>query len=189
MSAENSVLLIESLLSANVSVGSELYFPRGAQIQKIRRTGETMIDNPAPRRFNGVWRLAAIRDRLPDGTVQDHPDFGKDVDGFLVYTASGHISVQFMRRDRRPWQREDAPTDTERLDAARGYGAYAGRYEVEEAAGIVLHHVETALIPNRVGVTLVRSFSFEGERLTLSPPRFMRGGDEVERSLVWCRVG
>ena len=34
---------------------------------------------------------------------------------------------------------------------ARGYGAYAGRYEVDEAAGVVRHHVETAFIPNRVG--------------------------------------
>jgi hypothetical protein len=148
-----------------------------------------MLNSAAAQRFIGVWRLQAIRDRSPGGRIQDHPDFGHNVDGFLVYTGSGHVSVQFMRRDRPPWRREDDPTDAERAEAARGYGAYAGRFEVDEAAGVVLHHVETALIPNRVGVTLTRSFSFEGKRLMLSPPRLRRGGVEVDRTLVWRRVG
>ena len=30
----------------------------------------------AASRFVGVWRLESIRDRLPDGRVEDHPDFG-----------------------------------------------------------------------------------------------------------------
>jgi hypothetical protein len=147
-----------------------------------------MLNSPAARRLVGVWRLEAIRDRSPDGRIQDHPDFGPDVDGLLVYTGSGHVSVQFMRRNRRPWQREDDPTDAERVEAARGYGAYAGRYEVDETAGAVLHHVETALIPNRAGVTLTRSFSFEAETLTLSPPPSRRDGVEVLRTLVWRRL-
>jgi hypothetical protein len=148
-----------------------------------------MLDGPTSRRFSGVWRLETIRDRLPDGTVRDPPDFGTDVDGLLVYTGGGYVSVQFMRRDRRPWQREDDPTDAERVEAARGYGAYAGRYEVDETAGVVLHHVETALIPNRVGVTLMRSFSFDGETLTLAPPPLRADGVEIRRTLVWRRIG
>jgi len=147
-----------------------------------------MKNDPAARRLVGVWRLEAIRDRLPDRRVADHPDFGPEVDGILVYTASGHVSVQFMRCGRTAWRAEDAPTGAERAKAARGYGAYAGRFEVDEEAGVVRHHVETALIPNRVGVTLERSFSVEGERLTLSPPVFTRRGVEIERSLVWRRM-
>ena len=148
-----------------------------------------MLDGPAARRFVGVWRLEAIRDRVAGGSERDHPDFGPSPDGFLVYTESGHVSVQFMRRDRPRWASEDDPTDAERAEAARGYGAYVGRYEVDETAGVVLHHVETALIPNRVGATLTRSFSFQGQTLTLSPPRLRRGGVEVDRMLVWRRVG
>ena len=148
-----------------------------------------MLDGPAARRFVGVWRLETICDRLPDGRVQDHPDFGPRPDGFLVYTESGHVSVQFMRRDRPRWRKEDDATNAERAEAARGYGAYAGRYEVDETAGVVRHRVEIALTPNRVGVTLTRSFSFEGETLTLSPPRLRRDGVEVHRTLVWRRVG
>ena len=146
-----------------------------------------MKSDPASRLI-GVWRLEAIRDRLPDGRVEDHPDFGPDVDGLLIYTSTGYVSVQFMRRGRTEW-RGASPTDAEREEASRGYGAYAGRFEVDEAAGVVRHHVETALIPNRVGATLERSFSLEGKRLTLSPPVFTRNGVRVERRLVWRRVG
>jgi hypothetical protein len=148
-----------------------------------------MIGSPAARRFIGVWRLESIRDRLPDGHEEDSPDFGPRPDGFLVYTGSGHVSVQFMRRDRSRWREENDPEDAERAEAAKGYGAYAGRYEVDARAGTVLHHVETALIPNRVGVTLRRDFSFEDGRLMLHPPELRRGGVDVERTLVWRRVG
>jgi len=146
-----------------------------------------MIASKAARRFIGVWRLEAIHDRRSDGRAEDHPDFGPDPNGFLVYTESGHVSVQFMGRDRRRWRKENDPTDAERAEAARGYGAYAGRFEVDEAAGVV-RHVEIALIPNRVGVTLTRFFSFEGDRLTLSPPRFLRNGVEIHRTLEWRRL-
>jgi hypothetical protein len=60
---------------------------------------------------------------------------------------------------------------------------------VDEKAGRILHHVETALIPNRVGVTLTRFFSLEGDQLTLRPPRLLRDGLDVERTLIWRRVG
>jgi len=144
--------------------------------------------DPASRRFLGVWRLEAIRDSLPDGRVVDHPDFGPDVDGFLVYTDSGHVFVQFMRRERSPWRGEDDPSDAERAEAARGYGAYAGRFEVDESSGAVLHHVEVALIPNRVGTMIRRTFSFAEDSLTLSAPPFQRNGIEVGRSLTWKKV-
>ncbi len=147
-----------------------------------------MKRDPVARRFVGEWRLESIRDRLPGGRVEEHPDFGRDVDGVLAYTASGRMSVQFMRVGRKPWKREEAPTDAERADACRGYGAYAGRFDVDEEAGAVRHHVETALIPNRIGTTLTRFFSFEGDRLTLSPPPLRRDGTEVHRSLVWRRM-
>ena len=135
----------------------------------------------------GVWSLISIRDRLPDGTTGDPPNFGPDPAGHLVYTASGHVSVNFMRRSRLPWRSEESPTDSERAIAAAGYGAYAGRFTLH--AGFVLHHVEVALIPNRVGRDLKRFYSFSGDLLTLRPPPLTRAGVTVERSLVWRRIG
>jgi hypothetical protein len=147
-----------------------------------------MKSESSPERFLGVWRLQAIRDELPDGRFEDHPSLGAEVDGFLIYTATGHVSVQFMRREREPWRREDEPTSAERARAVEEYGAYAGRFEVDEKAGEVRHHVETALIPNRVGRTLTRHFSFSDDTLTLSPPPFDRRGTEIRRALAWKRV-
>jgi hypothetical protein len=142
----------------------------------------------ADRRFVGVWRLEAIQDSLSNGQAEGHPDFGPDPDGLLIYTESGYVSVQFLRRIRPPWRKDDDPTQASLAAAARGYGAYAGRFEVDEAAGAVHHHVQIALIPNRVGLTLTRFFSFAKDRLTLRPPRLRRGGVEVDRALVWRRV-
>jgi hypothetical protein len=140
-------------------------------------------------RLIGVWSLVSIRDRLPDGAVGDHPDFGSDPAGHLVYTASGHVSVNFMRRSRLPWKSEESPTDSERAIAAVGYGAYAGRYTLHPEEGFVLHHVQVALNPNRVGRDLKRFVSISEDLLTLRPPPLVRAGKTVERSLVWRRIG
>ena len=140
-------------------------------------------------RLLGVWSLVSIRDRLPEGRVGEPPDFGPDPAGLLVYTASGHVSVNFMRRSRPSWGSEESPTDSERAIAAAGYGAYAGRFTLHAEDGFVLHHVEVALIPNRVGRDLKRFFSFSGDLLTLRPPPLARSGASVERALIWRRVG
>lgn len=141
-------------------------------------------------RFVGVWALQSIRDREDGGPEHDLPEFGPDPEGRLVYTDSGHVSVNFMRRGRSPWASEDEPGDSDRSAAAAGYGAYAGRFTILEAEGVVRHHVEVALIPNRVGQDLDRRFSFEGadDRLTLRPPPFLRGSRTIERSLTWERI-
>ena len=140
-------------------------------------------------RLLGVWSLVSIRDRFPDGKVGEPPDFGPDPAGHLVYTASGHVSVNFMRRSRPPWRSEESPTDSERAIAAAGYGAYAGTFTLHAEEGFVLHHVEVALIPNRVGRDLKRFYSFSGDLLTLRPPPLTRSGTSVERALVWRRIG
>jgi hypothetical protein len=148
-----------------------------------------MVKRAGQPSFVGVWRLAAIRDLLDSGRLEEHPDFGPDVEGRLVYTASGHVSVNFMRRGRPGWTVEAAPTTADRAEAARGYGAYAGTFTVNEEEGIVVHHVDVALIPNRVGRSLTRFYTFEGtDRLILRPPVFIRGGRRVQRSLVWERI-
>lgn len=141
----------------------------------------------ARQRFVGLWRLVSLRERAGGLTEADHPGFGPDPEGRLLYTESGLVSVHFMRSRRGAWAIEESPTDAERAESAAGYGAYAGRYTVEEAGGFVLHHVDVALIPNRVGRDLKRFFSFSGSRLTLQPPPVIRDGVEVRRTLVWER--
>lgn len=144
---------------------------------------------PVRTRLVGVWNLVSIRDRLPDGTITDHAEFGRNPAGRLVYTESGHVSVNFMNPDRPRWVSEDEPLPEERATAGAGYGAYAGTFTVNENEGYVLHHVDVALIPNRVGKDLRRFFTFSGDLMTLRPPIFVRRGIAIERSLVWRREG
>jgi lipocalin-like protein len=139
-------------------------------------------------RLIGIWSLVSIHDKLPDGRIVDHPDFGAGPAGRLIYTASGHMSVQFMREDRPGWSSEHEPAGTERAAAAAGYGAYAGRFTVNEKEKYVLHHVEVALIPNRVGRDLKRFYSFSGDQLTLRPPIFVTRGVAIERALTWKKL-
>ena len=139
-------------------------------------------------RFVGVWRLLSIRQQTGDLPEVDDPAFGADPQGRLLYTASGEVSVHFMRSGRLPWRLEESPTDAERAVAGAGYGAYAGRYTVDEGGGFVLHHVEVALIPNRVGRDLKRFFTFSGDQLTLRPPPRVREEREVRRALMWKRI-
>lgn len=108
--------------------------------------------------------------------------------GLLIYLSSGQMSVNFAGSSRIPFLRESSPSPSELAAAGAAYGGYAGRWEVDEARGEVLHHVETAFIPNRVGTTMRRSYSFEGDRLVLRPPPFVREGTGVERILVWERL-
>ncbi len=139
----------------------------------------------ARERLVGVWRLVSVREQ--DGGLPEavHPAFGPDPQGRLMYTASGDVSVHFMRSERPAWKIEESPTDAERAAAGAGYGAYAGRYTVDEDGGFVLHHVEVALIPNRVGIDLKRFFTFSGQELTLRPAPVVRDGREVRRTLLW----
>jgi hypothetical protein len=149
------------------------------------------VSTSARERFVGVWELRTIRDREAGGPEHDLPEFGPAPEGRLLYTDSGHVSVNFMRPGREPWAAEDQPSDLERSRAAAGYGAYAGRFTVLETEAVVRHHIEVALIPNRVGGELVRHYAFHegGNRLTLRPPPFIREGRAIERALTWERIG
>jgi hypothetical protein len=98
-----------------------------------------------------------------------------------MYDADGYMAVQLMRAD----DRAGEYTDLTRFDTAmEGYHAYFGRYEVDEAAGIVRHHVVgAAYAPYRGGVQ-VRHYAFSdaGRTLTLTVH-----ADSERRVLVWRR--
>jgi hypothetical protein len=139
-------------------------------------------------RFFGAWSLLDVRDLGPGGRPAAPTRFGVAPRGVIVYGADGTVSVNFMRPGRPLWLDEEHPPETALAAAARGYGGYAGRWEIDEGRALVLHHVDVALIPDRVGATLVRSYSFAGSLLTLSPPPFGVGAGATRRILVWERL-
>ena len=147
-------------------------------------------------RFVGVWELKKIEDEekiFLEGKRGETAARGASAAGFerpvglLIYLPSGAMSVHFAGGSRIHFLREFSPSPSELAAAGAAYGGYAGRWELDEPRHEVLHHVETAFIPNRVGRTIRRSYSFE-EDLLLLRPIALRGDDAAPaRVLAWRR--
>jgi hypothetical protein len=121
--------------------------------------------------FIGTWKLMSWEFTQPDGTIQYL--YGKDVVGYLMYTADGYMSAQIMDPDRQqsdpnfPLETAEAQTlpDSDRARAYGTYVAYCGTYTVE--GDKVIHHVKAGLIPSWTGSDQRRRFRFELGRLII----------------------
>jgi hypothetical protein len=138
--------------------------------------------------FYGAWRLASNSFR--DAAGQLTYPFGRDCRGLLVYDRSGMMSVQMIRADRPRFPSEDIHgLDETTLRAAfEGLNCYFGRFEVDVARQVLIHHVEAATLPNRFGSRQERHYVLgDGTLLLRSPPRLL-GGRELTGELLWQRV-
>ncbi len=137
--------------------------------------------------FVGTWQLIASEFRRLDGTSL-YP-YGPDASGTLYYDAAGNMAVQLMRADRPLFAAGDRQQGTpEEIRAAfDGYLAYFGRYEVDEAAKIVIHHIVGCSFPNWIGQPQKRFFAFASNQLTLSTPPLPVGGTTIIGMLQWQR--
>ena len=96
--------------------------------------------------------------------------------GTIIYTQEGRMATQSMVLPRPvvPTVPEGPGEVTawspEQLrQVVETYDAYFGRYEVDEEAHIVTHHVEGELRPNYVGAAYVRRFQ-EGTNVVVLEP-------------------
>ena len=81
----------------------------------------------------GASRLVSYVVEDADGGHHSFP-LGDDAHGIIIYTQSGHLSVQIGSTGR-PQYQDGSPhggTDAERAATAAGYLAYAGRYTVSD---------------------------------------------------------
>ena len=142
----------------------------------------------------GIWKLiSAIAIQL-DGMINSVV-YGNHPVGYITYTSDGHIMVMFSRSDRSPLSQEvqsplspqmqSLPVE-ELAQAFTTFNAYAGTYTL--SGNTVIHQIEIASIPNRVGTTLVRTFTLSENRLTLSTPPVLSDGVETVFELVWERI-
>jgi hypothetical protein len=140
-------------------------------------------------RFVGVWELEEIGDEaFLEGKRGSAPATGFERPaGLLIYLPSGFMSVNFAGLSRIPFLREFSPMPSELAAAGAAYGGYAGRWEVDESRHEVLHHVATAFVPNRVGRTIRRSYSFSENLLFLRPIAVSSGEEAPDRVLRWRR--
>ena len=128
----------------------------------------------------GVWRLIEASTTLADGTVE-HP-YGQPAAGLFVYTPGGHLSLH-LHRNPPPARFDERPTDSELGAVARGYIGYYGTWSV--TGNTVTHHIEGAMIPNRIGQDAERPFTVCGNVLELKIEandgrRFYRRLERVE---------
>ena len=136
--------------------------------------------------FIGTWRLVSCRWVDDDGRVT-YP-YGRSPVGYLIYTNTGHMAVNFMSATRRRFASENRMKGTpkEERAARKSYQSYSGRYEVR--GDKIIHHVEVSLFPNWVGREQARFYELEGDRLCLSTEPLPFGKSHQTARLEWERV-
>jgi ketosteroid isomerase-like protein len=138
---------------------TDIFVKRHGNWQIVASETKHVGGQSARERLIGSWKEIFSEETLPDGTVLQ-----LDEVGLVTYDRSGHMSGQTMRRSE-PKQR--IPSDA--IYQSNGYDAYFGTFTVDEVKHTVTHHVEGGVARHLVGKDLVRSYSFEGERLVLKP--------------------
>jgi hypothetical protein len=139
-------------------------------------------------RMLGAWRLESRTVSKGGGETVRDPVLGATPAGRLFYDASGHISLQMMRQDRR--EAISAPSNAQEARNARivlGYDSYFGTFRLNDAAGTVIHRVEGSLFPEDLGKDFERKLTVEGDRLTLGFTSKSPEGVDVTRTLVFQR--
>jgi hypothetical protein len=86
-----------------------------------------------------------------------------------MYSETGRMCAVLGDPDRAKWASETTPSDTEVRRAFDGLVAYCGTFEVNDAQGSVVHHIQLDRVPNLAGTDRKRYFSLSGRRLVLRP--------------------
>ena len=137
----------------------------------------------------GAWRLVSYVVEDADGGHRSFP-LGDDAHGIIIYTQSGHLSVQIGSTGRPQYQDCSAHggTDAERAATAAGYLAYAGRYSVSDES-VVEHLPDVSLFPNWEHTTVPRKATIAHDRLTLELVEpLIIDGKRRGGKLTWERV-
>jgi len=136
----------------------------------------------------GDWQLESRTVRKANGETLADPVLGTQPIGRLFYSASGHMMLQMMRRDRaKAIGAPSNPQDANNPRVVLGYDAYFGTFTVNESAGTITHHVEGSLFPEDLGKDFTRLFKLEGDTFTLSFTSTSPEGVAVTRTLLFRR--
>jgi len=135
----------------------------------------------------GVWRLVSSEFRTTSGEVI-YP-LGEDAVGQAIFTESGHMSGQLMRRNRPVFASGSQASGTpEEIEAAmQGYVAYYGPCQIDVEQQTLTTDVEGSLFPNWVGGQQVRYYELTETQLILKTSPIAFGDDEIIGVLTWER--
>ncbi len=95
-----------------------------------------------------------------------------EITGTLIYTQDGHMSVQLMY-----------PPSAAALSndyVLNGYEASFGRYDIDQAAHTVTHHVQGSITHGFVGKDQTRVYKFSGRQLIITSAR-----PDEHWSVIW----
>lgn len=145
-----------------------------------------LLKNSTP--IIGAWKLILFEIQKENGEVI-YP-FGINARGSIIYTDSGYFSAQVMRPDRPRFTSGDQMKGTadEIKTNYEGCVSYYGPYEFDPENNIIIHHVEGSLFPNWEGYEQKRFFELSGNRLKLTTPSILWGGEEIIAMLIWERI-
>jgi hypothetical protein len=148
-------------------------------------TARAQDDAAITRQFIGMWRLVSWTQRLSDGTTS-RP--ARNV-AYIIYTDTSPIHMCYVSMDpnRAQWKSEFTPTPSEAMSGRTG--AYCSTVEVHAKEGFVIHRVEIAEVPNLVGRSRKRYFTFDGPNrvsLRVEPTELQPG--MLDSILTWEKV-
>lgn len=122
--------------------------------------------------FAGTYKLESFE--IEENSGHRRP-WGKDVHGLLIYTADGYMSVSINKA-------VETKSDNDSKNIFDSILFYSGTYQAD--AGTITHQVTQASNPQRIGKTLLRYASVEGDKVTLSSPKESFG----IAHLTWKRI-
>jgi hypothetical protein len=114
----------------------------------------------AKEQLYGAWRLVRIESVGPNGESYS-PWLGGGAMGQIIYDRSGRMSVQLLRNP-------PPKDDKDARDVYDGYYAYFGTFEVNEATGVVTHHISSSLRPEERGIDYKRTIRLVGDQIILT---------------------
>ena len=123
--------------------------------------------------LTGTWKLVSYVSKPSDCSGPNGYPMGKDVQGYIMYTADGFMSAQLMAPGSLKYTNNDVfdVAEKEAADASRHYLAYSGPYEIEilEGKPILKHRMDVSLVPNWAGTHQLRRCELKGDELVLGP--------------------
>jgi hypothetical protein len=148
----------------------------------------TAVEAPAAGQILGTWKLVSyVGEDVASGARTDV--MGAHPSGYIEYGRDGRMIV-IITGSGRSKPAGALATPAEALALLTSLLAYAGTYTLDTAAHTVTHHIEVSWDETRTGESHVRTYRFDGDRLTLTtqPSRDPATGRPSVRTVVWERV-
>jgi hypothetical protein len=120
------------------------------------------VGTPARSPLVGSWHLLWLELPGPDGALRRITD----AKGSLIYTPSGHVSVQVMYA-----RASDTPSSGPVQYAQGGYEGSFGRYTADEPSRTVTHRYDGANVRSLLGQDVPRRYELVGQRLVMRSTR------------------